>query len=65
MVMLGIIPSIIAVAIGNPLVLAVGVINILCAGGDTTIACLLFKYIGRNIRISYHPIKCGCVVFEK
>lgn len=64
-IILGIIPSIIAVIIGNQLLLAVGIINILSAGGDTTIACLLVKYIGKNVRVSDHPIKCGCVAFEK
>ena len=38
-------------------------INILSAGGDTTIALLLFKY--RDAEILDHPTDCGFVAFRK
>lgn len=65
LVILGIIPSVISIFTGNLLLLAIGVINILSAGGDTTIGCLIFKYIGKNTLLADHPSECGCVAFEK
>mgnify|MGYP001071535008 FL=1 len=65
MLFLGIIPSVIAIVAGNLFLLAIGLINILMAGGDFTIAFLLLKYIGKKVKIIDHPIECGCVIFER
>ena len=48
-----------------PLLMYTGAINILMAGGDATIGCILVKYIGKKVRILDHPNQCGCIAFVK
>jgi len=60
---LGLIPAIAALFSGSVVLLAVGVFNILAAGGDLTIVCMLIKYIGKKVLILDHPSECGCAVF--
>ena len=62
---LGLLPSIIAIAVGNVILLAVGLVNILLAGGDLTIALVIRKYIGRQAMLLDHPSQCGCLAFLK
>ncbi|MDE5737127.1 MAG: DUF3267 domain-containing protein [Oscillospiraceae bacterium] len=66
-IVLGIVISIIAICIGSISWLIIGLYNILLAGGDLTIACILLKYIKNkaNKKILDHPSECGCVVFLK
>lgn len=47
----------------NEMLLLCSVYNILSAGGDTTIACILLKH--RHAVIIDHPTECGFWAFEK
>lgn len=52
---------------GNGVLFFLSLINILSAGGDTTIACMEFKYFYKNEKcyILDHPTDCGFVAFIK
>lgn len=52
---------------GSLMLFILSVINVLCAGGDTTIACMEFKYLkqGGMCYILDHPTDCGFVAFVK
>ncbi len=50
-----------AMATGNLFVLLVSVVNVLAAGGDTTIALMLLRH--RRARIIDHPTECGFWAF--
>ncbi|MGL5540506.1 MAG: DUF3267 domain-containing protein, partial [Erysipelotrichaceae bacterium] len=54
---------ILAIVLQSPFYLFLSVVNILCAGGDTTIFMYLLKH--RNAHIVDHPTECGFVAFEK
>lgn len=60
---LGILVFIVSFFMGNSLLMILSLINILCAGGDTTIALLLFKY--KDALFIDHPTDCGFVAFTK
>lgn len=66
---LGVVISVLGIITGNLFVLLTGLYNLFIAGGDTTIACMLLKYIPvssrKTIRILDHPSACGCRVFLK
>lgn len=62
---LGLIPSVIAIAANLPAVFLFGILNILIASGDLTIVLRLLRYIGKDVRIFDHPVKCGSIVFRK
>lgn len=62
---LGVIPCVISVINGSILLLLFGIFGIVGAGGDTTIGCLIFRYIGKNALLLDHPSECGCAVFVK
>ena len=62
---LGIGIGIISIILRSPLILIVSLLNILSAGGDTTIALKLFKYRNKNVLILDHPKEVGFVAFEK
>lgn len=63
---LGIGIYILAVIMGSNLLLMLSLCNILCAGGDTTIACMLWKYLSRqDCYILDHPTDCGFVAFVR
>lgn len=64
---LGIGMFILSLATGNPVIFVLGVINTLSAGGDTTIACMLFKYLKyrEGCYILDHPTDCGFIAFVK
>ncbi|MEO2238038.1 DUF3267 domain-containing protein [Dorea sp. YH-dor226] len=49
------------------LLLSLSLFNILAAGGDTTIACMLFRYLkyDKCCYILDHPTDCGFVAFVK
>lgn len=52
---------------GNGVLFFLSLINILSAGGDTTIACMELKYLKKNEEcyILDHPTDCGFVAFVK
>jgi len=52
---------------GSVLRLSLGLFNILAAGGDTTIACMLLRYLkyDKCCYILDHPTDCGFVAFVK
>ncbi len=60
---LGIGGSILGILLQNALLLFFGILNILAAGGDTTIALMLRKF--RKAIIIDHPNECGFVAFMK
>lgn len=64
---LGLIPSVLGLVTGSVFLIVTGVYNIFLAGGDTTIACVLLKYIKNKSdkKILDHPSECGCTVFLK
>ncbi|MGN0585195.1 MAG: DUF3267 domain-containing protein [Ruminococcus sp.] len=64
-IILGIIPSAAAVFSGSVSLLVIGAFNILGAGGDLTIGCLIFKYLNKKSIVLDHPEECGCAVFSK
>jgi hypothetical protein len=58
--------GIISIVLRSPLILIVSLLNILSAGGDTTIALKIFKYRKKKDTIILdHPTEIGFVVFEK
>lgn len=63
LIVLGFGISSLGIALNRPILLAIGAINILSAGGDTTIAFMLLKY--RKSEILDHPTDCGFVAFSK
>lgn len=63
LLILGILLFVISLFFGNSLLMILSLINILCSGGDTTIALLLFKY--KDALFIDHPTDCGFVAFTK
>lgn len=63
LLILGILLFIVSLFTGNSLLMNLSMINILCAGGDTTIALLLCKY--KDALFIDHPTDCGFVAFTK
>lgn len=62
---LGILVSAASIVVGSQFWLYIGIFNILLAGGDMAIACVLFKFIGKKVQVLDHPSECGCAVFVK
>ena len=62
---LGVVPSILAVVTGDISLLLMGTYNLLLAGGDLTIALIIARYRGKDVRILDHPDQCGAVAFVK
>ena len=62
---LGLLPSAAAIPAGSMTMLAFGLINILFAGGDLTIALVIRKYIGKDALLLDHPSACGSLAFIK
>lgn len=60
---LGILVFIISFFMGNSLLMILSLMNILSAGGDTTICLLLLKY--KDGLFIDHPTDCGFVAFTK
>ncbi|MCC3869712.1 DUF3267 domain-containing protein [Terrisporobacter mayombei] len=63
LLILGILLFIISFFMENSSLMILSLINILCAGGDTTIALLLCKY--KDALFIDHPTDCGFVAFTK
>lgn len=66
-VLLGIVPTIVAIAMGSVSLLFLGVIMTLSGGGDALIVALLLrhKFTGAEQLIFDHPTQAGCLVFER
>lgn len=62
---LGLIPSAVSLFTGNVFLYLFGVYNLLIAGGDTTIGCIIAKYLGKDVKILDHPDQCGAAAFVK
>ena len=67
LVLLGILPMIVGVAIGSSTVLFVGILMADAAGGDLMILHQLFSYKSDAGEVIYadHPTEAGLVVFER
>lgn len=61
--MLGIASFLISLMVKSPLLLAISMLNILAAGGDLTIAFMLFPH--RKAKILDHPTECGFLAYTK
>ena len=64
---LGVGMYLLAFATGSHFLWILSLLNMLSAGGDTTIVCMLFKYLKQNetCYILDHPTDCGFVAFIK
>ncbi len=67
LVLLGVLPTILAICLGSPLLLMIGLVMIVAAGGDILIVFELLRYRSdaREQLIYDHPTQAGCVIFEK
>ena len=63
-ILLGIIPAIIGIILGNPIVLLYGGIFIFAAGGDLLILWIT-RFLKPGTRIEDHPTRAGCYVLEE
>lgn len=62
-VLLGLGVFALAWAKGNAVLLILSLFNIMAAGGDTTVACMLLRH--RHAVVLDHPFECGFVAFER
>ena len=67
LVLLGIIPTAIAIAMGSRGLLMLGLLMMLAAGGDVMIATMLLRHkeTGTEYLVIDHPTQAGCAVFER
>ena len=67
LIILGIIPMAVGIAAGSMLLLLIGIIMVLSAGGDIMIVMNIMKYKSRSEDVLYldHPTQAGGVIFEK
>jgi hypothetical protein len=67
LVVVGIVPSVIAIITGWYWLLLVGVVMIMGAGGDIIITFRMLKYKTEKQDVIFydHPTKCGFVTFER
>ncbi len=67
LIVLGLIPSLLAMAIGSMDIFLLGLVMILSAGGDMLIVLMLLKYkaASRDVIIFDHPSQAGSIVFER
>ena len=67
LIVLGIIPSALAIALGSFFWLIIGLIMILSAGGDVMIVLKLLRYKtdAQEVLIYDHPTKGGSIIFER
>lgn len=66
-VLLGVVPTIVSIAMGSVSLLFLGVIMTLSGGGDALIVALLLRHksTGAEQLIFDHPTQAGCIVFER
>jgi hypothetical protein len=62
-VVLGIVPSVVALIIGNPILLLFGVVFTIAANGDFMIPYLLRKEPAHHF-VQNHPSRVGCYIFS-
>lgn len=67
LIILGVIPMAIGIGTGSMLLLLLGIVMVLSAGGDILIVINILKYKSRSEDILYldHPTRAGGVIFEK
>lgn len=67
MTLLGIIPGIVAVILGNPFLLLFSVIHTFAGAGDILISGMILKdnVEGKDVLIFDHPYDCGYILFER
>lgn len=66
-VVLGIVPSVIAIFTGSVTTLLMGALMVLCGGGDLTIVLKLLRFHSAKKEVRYldHPYQAGLVVFTR
>ena len=64
---LGVVVSIVAIIIASPVLLLVGLMQVLGGCGDILITGMLLRYKtnGKDVVLLDHPTECGLIVFEK
>jgi hypothetical protein len=67
LVLLGIIPTVVAIATSSFTLLVTGLIMILAAGGDVMIVWMILRHrtTGSELLVLDHPTQAGCAVFER
>ena len=67
LIILGIIPMAAGIIMGSMLLLLIGIVMVLSAGGDILIVINIMKYKTRSEDVLYldHPTQAGGVIFEK
>lgn len=67
LVILGVLPMIIAIGTGNFMVLWIGIVMVMSAGGDIMIVLEILKNKSRAAEVLYmdHPTQAGGVLFER
>jgi len=63
-IILGILPSVVALFLGNIVWLAFGLFFTMAAGGDLMIILMLNRQ-GRESLVQDHPSKIGCLIYPK
>lgn len=67
MTLLGIIPGIVSIFLGDFLILAIALVQILAGAGDLLISLMLLRHKshGKDTVLIDHPYECGSVLFER
>src|SRR5262249_8282506 len=63
-VVLGILPAVVAILLGWPTILVVGVLFTIAAGGDALVLWLL-RGVPSEKSVADHPTRAGCVVIDE
>jgi Putative zincin peptidase len=62
-VVLGLIPAVLAVILGTPLLLIFGLFFLIAAGGDALVLWLI-RDVSSGLLVQDHPTRAGCIVVE-
>ena len=67
MTVLGLLVCILAIFTASPIVMFIGLMQLMGGAGDILITCMLIKYKtkGKDAILMDHPTECGLIVFEK
>ena len=67
LVVVGVVPTVAAIAMGSFLLLFIGLVMVISAGGDILIAVKVLRHrtAATDVLVCDHPTQAGCVVFER
>lgn len=63
-ILIGICPAVLSIIIGNPVILIIGIVFTMAAGGDFIMIYLL-RNQDKNTLVYDHPTEAGCYIFHK